>query len=262
MKRILTAASILLLITGVAIAEVTEREITYHAGDTPLEGYLVYGEDAKGKRPGVLVVHEWWGLNDYARARARMLAELGYTALAVDMYGEGKVADHPKDAGRFADKLRQDLPLAKARFTAALEELRRHPTVDSDRIAAIGYCFGGGIVLEMARAGVDIAGVVSFHGSLSTDNPAEPGDVEASVLVFNGAEDPFVRKEQIIEFKTEMGSAGVDYRFVNYPEAKHSFTNPDADRLGKKFDLPLAYDPEADRRSWQEMQEFFDRIFE
>jgi len=243
------------------MARIQDEQVDYRAGETPLRGYLVYDDQFTGKRPGILVVHEWWGLNDYARRRTRMLAELGYTALAVDMYGEGRIAEHPRDAARFSGELREDLPLARARFVAALNLLRKHPTVDGDKIAAIGYCFGGGLVLEMARAGVDLDGAVSFHGSLTTSHPASPGEVKARILVFNGAEDPFVTEGQIASFKTEMASAGVDYRFVNYPGARHSFTNPEADEPGARFDLPLAYDPAADAKSWQAMQDFFSEIF-
>lgn len=261
MKQTLLAFGLLLACSAAAQATVQGQEVTYGTKETTMKGYIAYDDAVKGKRPGVLVVHEWWGLNDYARKRARMLAELGYTALAVDMYGDGKTAAHPDDAGKFAGELRRNLPLAKARFLAALDFLRRQSTVEAEKIAAIGYCFGGGVVLEMARAGVDLDGVVSFHGSLETANPAGPGNVRAKVLVLNGADDPFVTPEQIAAFKKEMDAAGVDFRFVNYPGAKHSFTNPEADEFGKKFSLPLAYDREADRKSWQAMQDLFGEIF-
>lgn len=261
MKRILTATGLLLAFATAAPAAVQGREVTYRADGTELKGYLAYDDSVESKRPGILVVHEWWGLNDYSRGRARMLAELGYTALAVDMYGGGKTAAHPEEAGSFAGELRKNLPLAKMRFLAALEQLKEHPTVDAEKVAAIGYCFGGGVVLEMARSGVDLDGVVSFHGNLTTDNPAKPGEVEAKVLVLNGAEDRFVTAEQIERFKAEMEAAGVDYRFISYPGARHGFTNPRADENGQKFNMPLAYDPESDRKSWQAMREFLAGIF-
>jgi dienelactone hydrolase len=261
MKRILIGICLVLACATTAQAAVQGQEVTYRAGETVLKGYLAYDDSTQCKRPGILVVHEWWGLNAYARKRARMLAELGYTALAVDMYGEGKNATHPKDAGRFSSEVKQNLPLAKARFLAAMELLKQHPTVDPKHIAAIGYCFGGGIVLEMARAGLDLDGVVSFHGSLDTAHPARPGVVKAKVLVLNGADDPFVKPEDIAAFKEEMKAAGVSYRFINYPGAKHAFTNPDADSLGKEFGLPLAYNSDADTQSWQAMQEFFNELF-
>jgi len=242
-------------------AAVVGEEVDYRSGDTVLKGYLAYDDSIKGKRPGVLVVHEWWGHNEYARRRARMLAELGYTALAVDMYGDGKQADHPDDAGKFATAVRSNMPEAEARFRAALGLLRGHKTVDAAHIAAIGYCFGGGIVLEMARRGLDLDGVVSFHGSLGTAEPARKGRVKARVLVLNGAEDPFTTAEQIATFKQEMAQAGVDYRFINYPGAKHSFTNPDADGFAKRFDMPLAYNAKADKQSWTEMRHFLKQVF-
>ena len=261
MKNHLVALGLMLTCATGASAAVVAREVDYLSGETPLKGYLAFDDSVQGKRPGVLVVHEWWGLNDYARRRARMLAELGYRALAVDMYGGGKTTTHPDDAGKFAGEIRKNLPEAKARFLAALDLLKRQPTVDPDRIAAIGYCFGGGVVLEMARAGIDLKGVVSFHGSLATDRRAKPGEVKAKMLVLNGADDPMTTPEQIALFKSEMASAGVDYRFISYLEAKHSFTNPDADAYGKKYHLPLAYNVEADKKSWQAMKEFFKEIF-
>ncbi|NNG12627.1 MAG: dienelactone hydrolase family protein [Halobacteria archaeon] len=237
------------------------EEVSYQAGDTTLKGYIAYDAAVEGRRPGILVVHEWWGHNDYARKRAERLAALGYTALAVDMYGEGKTADHPDDAGKFAGAIRQNLPLMQSRFEAAREFLTRHPTVDPESNAAIGYCFGGGVVLEMARQGLDLDAVVSFHGSLGGGTRAEAGKVKARILVANGADDPFVSAEQISAFKAEMDAAGADYTFINYPGARHSFTNPDADRFGESFDLPLAYDAAADADSWRAMLELFAATF-
>lgn len=263
MKRLIFACALFLIpaMPPASHAAVTGYEVHYGAGDTLLKGYIAYDSASETRRPGVLVVHEWWGLNEYARERARMLAKLGYTALAVDMYGDGKTADHPSEAGAFAGAVRQNLPLAKERFEAALAVLRQHPTVNPDRMAAIGYCFGGGVVLAMARAGVDIDGVASFHGSLATSNPAQPGTVKARVIVFNGADDPMVTAEEIAAFKAEMDAAGVNYQFINYPGVTHSFTNPDADAFGQKFNLPLAYDAQADADSWQKLQEFLAEIF-
>lgn len=253
---------LIMALSSTASAALQTRDVSYTAGDTVMQGYLAYDDAVDGKRPAILVVHEWWGHNSYARKRAEMLAELGYTALAIDMYGEGRTAAHPEDAGKFAGEIRNNLPVAKDRFSAAVEVMKNEPTVDSDKIAAIGYCFGGSVVLEMARTGYDLAGVVSFHGSLATANPAGTGEVKAAVLVLNGADDPFVTAEEIEMFKKEMESAGAAYRFVNYPGARHSFTNPDADRVGSEFGLPLAYDKEADTLSWLAMQDFFKEIFE
>jgi dienelactone hydrolase len=237
------------------------KEVTYEFGGTVMKGYLASDASVKGRRPGVLVVHEWWGHNEYARQRARMLAGLGYTALAVDMFGGGKQAVHPGDAQRFVMETLRNLDTAKSRFMAAYTLLAEQESVDPERIGAIGYCFGGGVVLAMAREGVDLKGVVSFHGSLGTPSPAEPGKVRGRILVCNGAADPFVTAEQIEQFKKEMLNAGVDVKFVNYPGAQHAFTNPGADTLGKEFGLPLAYNREADENSWREMKEFFRQVF-
>lgn len=251
---------IVLLALPVHAAVVTE-DVEYEAGGARMIGYLAYDDSVSGPRPGVLVVHEWWGLNDYARSRARQLAELGYTALAIDMYGDGRQADHPERAGALAQEVNGRWDDARARFAAALDLLRAHETTDDDRTAAIGYCFGGGMVLNMAREGVDLKGVVSFHGSLAGQSRAQPGEVSARILVLHGADDPFVPAAEVEGFKAEMAAAGVDYRFVAYPGAVHGFTNPDADRFGAAFGMPLAYDAEADQASWREMRGFFDRIF-
>lgn len=253
--------SLLLAVSVSAQAAVVGEEVSYQAGDTTLKGYLARDTAMQGKRPGILVVHEWWGHNEYARKRARQLAELGYVALAVDMYGDGKTADHPQDAGKFASAVSSNLPLMQARFEAARAFLNSQPDVNPEQNAAIGYCFGGGVVLAMARAGEDLDGVVSFHGSLTGGSPARPGAVKARILVANGADDPFVTAGQIEAFKAEMDAAGADYTFINYPGAKHSFTNPDADAFGEKFGLPLAYNAAADADSWAEMQAFFQSLF-
>lgn len=254
---------VLIMLFGMssAGAGIVAKTVDYRTAATEMKGFLAYDDSVSGTRPGILVVHEWWGLNDYARDRARQLAALGYTALAVDMYGQGKQAGHPQEASEFANAVNQRWAEARARFEAALELLKRHDTVDASRIGAIGYCFGGGIVLNMARAGIDLDGVVSFHGTLSTERPAQAGEVEAAVLVLHGEDDQFISDEQVANFKREMQGAGIDYRFIAYPKATHGFTNPAADRFGKQFDLPLGYNPEADEASWREMRAFFDRIF-
>jgi dienelactone hydrolase len=247
----------------VAAAErkVVGKNVEYTAQGVVMKGYLAYDEAAKSKRPGVLVVHEWWGLNDYARKRARMVAELGYTALAVDMYGDGKQAMHPDDAKKFSSELMKNFDEAKARFTAAMDFLKQQAGVDSTRIAAIGYCMGGSVVLNMARQGVDLKGVASFHGSLTAVEPAQPGGIKAKVLVLHGADDKFIPAEQIEGFKQEMKSAGADFQFIAYPGAVHSFTNPEADELGKKYNMPIAYNAQADKKSWDELKKFLNMIF-
>ena len=250
-----------LSVTTVSYAEIITKEINYQQADTTMKGMLAYDDAIKGKRPGVLIVHEWWGHNKHARDKARKLAEAGYVGFAIDMYGDGKTADHPDDAGKFSSAVASNMPLAKARFEAAMGVLKAQDNVEADKLAAMGYCFGGGVVLNMARLGVDIKGVSSFHGSLATKNPAQKGDIKASVRVFNGAADPFVKKEHIKALNEEMENAGVDFKFVNYPDVKHSFTNPAADATGKKFGLPLEYNAEADKDSWQKNLEFFKEIF-
>jgi dienelactone hydrolase len=256
-------ASVLFVVLAMGLtsaeAKVVGQDVEYSAQGVPLKGYLAYDDQATGKRPGILVVHEWWGMNYYARQRADMLAELGYTALAVDMYGEGKLAPHPDNAGKFATEIMRNFDVGKARFLAAEDFLKKQPTVDAGRIAGIGYCFGGGVVLNIARQGTDLKGVVSFHGGLSAVKPAVPG-IKAKVLVLHGADDKFSTPEQIQAFKQEMKNAKVDYRFIAYPGAVHAFTNPDATELGKKFNLPIAYNEKADHESWAEMQKFLSRI--
>ncbi|MDI6745148.1 MAG: dienelactone hydrolase family protein [Thermodesulfovibrionales bacterium] len=224
-------------------------------------GYLAYDETIKGKRLGVLVVHEFLGLNDYARRRAMMLAELGYMALAVDMYGDGKQAAHPEEARAFADELRKNFDVAKARFLAAMSFLKNQPAADAERIAAVGYCFGGGMVLNMARQGTDLKGVASFHGNLTAVKPAMPGSVKAKVLVLHGADDKFITAQQVEAFKKEMMDAGADFLFISYLGALHSFTNPDADEYAKKFNMKIGYNKHADMASWDKLKSFLKEIF-
>ncbi len=241
--------------------ELVEQEVVYTSDSTNLKGFLVYDNNIKGNRPGVLIVHEWWGLNDYARSRARMLAELGYTAFALDMYGDGKTATHPEDAQKFATAIFSNVKVGEDRFLAAYSFLKGQETVEPNNIAAVGYCFGGAVVLHMARIGTDLKAVASFHGGIQAITPAQEGVVKAFILVCNGADDPFTTPEQIEAFKKEMDSAKVNYEFINYEGAVHSFTNPSADSVGKKFNMPLAYNEKADKESWQEMQKVFTRVF-
>ena len=259
MRRIIFIATALCLF--VAFGASAGEEVTYSANGVSLKGYIARPATS-GQHAGVLVVHEWWGNNDYPRKRADMLAELGYVALALDMYGDGKVAEHPKDAGKFAGEVRKNMQVGEQRFRAALKLLGDQPDVDGERIAAIGYCFGGGVVLEMARRGLPLSAVVSFHGSLGGLSPVEPGNVKGKVLVLNGADDPFIKAEQIAQFKQEMEEADADYRFINYPGAVHGFTNPAATEVGKKFDLPLAYNEQVDAQSWAEMKKLFENALQ
>ena len=244
-----------------AAPRIQSEEVTYKAGDTTLVGYLAWDANQEGPRPGVLVVHQWWGQSDYVRRRARMLAELGYTALALDMYGEGRHADHPEDAMKFMNESMANIDVAKGRFMAAYELLKQHGTTNSDDIAAVGYCFGGAVALHMARFGADLDGVVSFHGNLATEAPAQKGAIKGKLLVLHGAEDPLVPPEQAAAFKKEMDAAEVDYVFIEYPGAMHAFTDPAATGKGKKHKMPLAYDEKADEQSWAEMTKFLREIF-
>lgn len=267
MHRILigfASLALVLALSGSAFADkkIVGKAVEYSAQGTVLKGYLAYDESIKGPRPGVLVVHEFWGQNEYVRMRARMLAELGYTALALDMYGGGHESPHPDDARQFSGALNKNFELSKARFLAALEFLKKQPQVDPDRIAAIGYCFGGGVVLNMALQGADLKGVASFHGGLSAVKPAQPGTVKAKILVCNGADDKFITAEQIAAFKEEAKKAGADLKFINYPGAVHSFTNPDATETGKKFNMAVAYNAKADKESWEELRGFLEGVFQ
>lgn len=258
---------LLLLLIGFlpvqAAPDLHTEKVIYSANLNDLHGYLAYDPAIEGKRPGVLVVHEWWGLNDYVRRRTRQLAELGYVALAVDMYGEGQVAKTPKEASELSSGAKDELPgTFGSRFFSALNTLRSQPNVDPERIAAVGYCFGGGIVLEMARGGLNLEGVASFHGSLPTKNPPQEGGIPAKVLVLHGGADSFVSDGQLATFKRQLESAGADYRVIVYPGAEHSFTNPKADEYAKRFDFDgIAYNARADKESWRDMKAFLERIF-
>ncbi len=246
----------LLFFTSSALAAVVGKDVRYQAGDTVMQGYLAYDDAVKGKRAGVLVVGEWWGANDYARKRARMLANEGYVALVVDMYGEGKIAANPQEAGALAGSVNKNPPLAYARFDAARKFLDKQPNVKKGETAALGYCFGGGVVLNMARAGMPLKAVVSYHGVLATDTSVKPGGIKAKLRVFHGEADPIVPPEQVEAFKTEMDNAKADYMFVAYPGVMHTFTNREADSYAAQFGLPLKYDAAADADSWTRTLEF------
>jgi dienelactone hydrolase len=244
-----------------ARAEIVGRTIEYSTGNVTLKGYISYDNSIKGKRPAVIVIHEWWGVTDYPRKRADMLAGLGYVAFAADMYGDGKIADNPADAQKYAGESMKDFSLLKDKFSAALEIVKKNELVDSNKIAAIGYCYGGGVVLNMARAGFDLDGVVSFHGNLAAVKPAQKGTVKAKILVCNGGADKFISDSSINNFQKEMKSAGVEYTFKSYKGALHAFSNPDATELGKKFNMPIAYNENADKQSWAEMKKFLKSAF-
>ncbi len=245
-------------VQGLAQAQLHTEVVEYKHGDTLLEGYLAYDDGITGKRPGVLVVHEWTGLGPYVKMRAEQLAKLGYVAFGIDMYGKGIRPKTPEEAAKQAGVHRADRPLMRARANAGLEVLKQHALVDGKCTAAIGYCFGGGTVLELARSGADMAGVVSFHGNLDTPNPADAKNIKAKVLVLHGADDPFVTREQVMAFQDEMRKGGVDWQMVIYGGAVHSFTNPES---GNDPSKGVAYNEKADRRSWEAMKLFFGEIF-
>jgi dienelactone hydrolase len=237
-----------------------EENITYTGDSITMNGYVVYDENTEGARPAILVVHEWWGLNDYAKMRARELAKLGYIAMALDMYGNGAQADNPDSAGKLATPFYMNPQMAKTRFEAALAKLKTYSQADGNKIAAIGYCFGGAQVLNMAKMGVDLKGVVSFHGNL-TVVPTIKELLKAQVLVCHGAADPFVPQAEVDQFKKQMDSIGAKYTFKAYEGATHAFTNPNATAMGEKFKIPIKYDAAADTASWNDMKTFFNQVF-
>ena len=237
-----------------AAPNIQTREVNYSQNGTTLKGLMAWDANASGKRPGVLVVHEWWGHDEHARNQARRAAEAGYVAFAVDMYGDGKQAAHPADAQKFMTEATRDPAVVAARFNAARDVLMKDPHVSPDQIAAIGYCFGGAVVLGMARNGADLDAAVSFHGALQTQAPAKPGAVKARVLVLHGEADPMVTAAHVDAFRKEMTDAGANFRIVTYPGAKHAFTNPKAESHGM---TELAYNEEAVRKSWKEMLDLF-----
>ena len=235
------------------------EDVDYRDGALNLRGFLAFDEAISGKRPGIVVVHEAWGLGDHAMERARMLARLGYVALAADMYGDRRQATDLPAAMELIGDLRTNPAKLRARVGAAVATLKAHPKVDAGKIAGIGFCFGGTTVLELARGGADVKGVVSFHGGLETAAPAEPGAVKAKVLVCTGADDPMIPASQVVAFEDEMRKAEADWQVIAYGGTVHSFTNPDA---GKVVALPgVAYNAQTDRRSWAAMRAFFDEIF-
>ena len=248
---------LLILWSSVSVGEVVEEIIEYTAGDTACKGVLFYDDAMTEPQPGVLVVHEWWGLNDHARSKARALAEAGYTAFALDMYGGGKITAHPEEAGQWSGHVKENLPVARIRFNAAFDELKGHARCQSDKMAAIGYCFGGYVVLQMAMDGADLKGVASFHGSLPQE-ASEKDSIKARILINNGGADAFVTDEAIRVIKKNLNEAGADWQFNSYGGARHSFTNPEADKRGIDG---LAYHPDADRRSWAAMLQLFENIF-
>jgi len=247
---------ILVLAAGVRAA-VVEKVVEYKQGGVVLSGFLAAPEGVQGKVPGILVVHEWMGLGDYEKSRVRQLAELGYVAFAADIYGKGDRPADMKAASEVSGKYKNDRKLLRARAKAALDVLRKDPRVDGKKTAAIGYCFGGTTVLEMARSGMPVLGVVSFHGGLDTPQPASKGSIHCKVLAIQGADDPFYGFDAVTAFEKEMKDSGADWQMVELGGAGHSFTNPAAKGTMKG----LQYDAKADRRSWRMMKDFFEELF-
>jgi len=234
--------------------------IEYDGSGTVQRGYFAYDKTIQGVRPGVLVFPEWWGVNDYIKERTRKLAELGFAVLAVDMYGGGQLASNADEAAGMMNWVLNDMETGTARIRAGYECLKGQPLVDPLRIGAIGYCFGGAMALHAARIGMDLLGVVSFHGALGSFHKPSQGEVKAKVLVCHGAEDAMVSDQDVTSFKEEMTHAGVDFRFISYEGALHGFTSREASENAKKYGLPIGYNMEADADSWQEMREFFDAV--
>lgn len=256
--KILLSTLITLGCVLVARAQLHTEAVEYKDGDTTLEGYLAYDEGIKGKRPGVLIVHQWKGLIENEKKRAEMLAKLGYVAFCADIYGKGVRPESPKDAGPMSGKYKANRALLRQRVNAGLAELKKNELTDSSRVAAIGYCFGGTTVIELARSGADIAGVVSFHGGLDSPTPADGKNIKCKVLALHGADDPFVPAADIAAFENEMRDAKVDWQLVKYGNTVHSFTIWDADKDGLKGS---SYNEKSDKRSWEDMKEFFTEIF-
>jgi dienelactone hydrolase len=258
MKTFLTALLALGCLMS-ARAQVHVQMVQYHDGDTLLEGYLTYDDSIiKGKRPGVLVVHQWMGLGDYEKKRAEMLAKLGFNVFAVDIYGKGVRPKDTKEAGVLSGKYKADRELLRRRVNAGLEVLQKHELTDPKRVAAVGYCFGGTTVLELARSGANIAGVVSFHGGLDSPRPEDGRNIKCKVLVLHGADDPYETPRDMAAFQEELRKAKVDWQLVMYGGAVHSFTQWDA---GNDNSKGAAYNELADKRSWEEMRHFFEEIF-
>ncbi|HZT79245.1 MAG TPA: dienelactone hydrolase family protein [Gemmataceae bacterium] len=254
LRKALFALALAACTATAAPAAVKTRTITYQHGGKTFKGFLAWDDAARGKRPGVLVCHEWWGLNDYARKRAEQLAGLGYVAFAGDMYGEGKVTEHPKEAGQMAGEVRKNVKEWQARAQAALKVLRDQENVDPKRIAVIGYCFGGSTALQLAYTGADVAAVVTFHAALPTPDAEQAKAIKAKLLICQGALDSFVPETSAQKLRAALDEAGVDYEMIYFGGAYHSFTVKGIDKVGVKG---LAYNAAADRRSWQAMRNLF-----
>jgi dienelactone hydrolase len=246
---------------GETLMNLTSTKIEYQVGAVTHSGYLAWNQDIAEPRPGIVVIHEWWGLNDYIKHRADMLAEQGYCALAIDMYGDGLTADNPETAGNLMNGVLQDMQTGTARLRAAVQTIKDQPQVDSNRVAAIGYCFGGAMALHLARIGEPLRAVVSFHGALGSFHQPAAGEVSARILVCHGGDDAMVSADDVTAFKNEMDGAEANYEVIVYPGAQHGFSSPEADQNGAKYGIPVGYDADADSASWNAMLQLFDEVF-
>jgi len=254
-----TALIAFAIMNSPAEAKIRTQDIEYKSGDTVLEGFLAYDDASPKQRPGVLLIHDWMGVGEYAKSRAMQLAELGYVAFAADIYGKGVRPSDPKEASALAAKYKNDRALYRERLKAGFDQLINDKLVAPGEVAVIGYCFGGTGALELARSGAALKGVVTFHGGLSNPAPDDAKNIRCPVLVLHGADDPFVKADEVAAFKGEMDKANAKYQFIAYPGAVHSFTRPDA---GNDNSKGAAYNEEADKKSWAEMKKFFGAIFE
>ena len=259
MRGVLAGALCVFAMVTSASAAIKEEPVTYTDGETTMKGFVVYDDAIATKRPGIVMVHEWWGITDHMHNEARKFAQQGYTSVHCwRMYGDAKTADNPKDAGALSGAVMKNPTVMESRFNAARGQLAKQASVNPQRIGAVGYCFGGAVVLNMARAGADLVAVAGFHASLGLNTPAPaPGTIKAKILVLNGADDPFVKREQYDALKKDFDAAKADYRIIEYPGAVHAFTNPEATELGKKFNLPLRYDAKVDQEAKAEATKFF-----
>jgi dienelactone hydrolase len=258
MTKLFAMLAVMAAAATTASAALRSQAVEYRQGDTVLEGYVAWDDSVQGKRPGVLVVHDWMGAGPFGNGKCDQLAKLGYVAFAADIYGKGVRPANAQEAGQEAGKYKKDRALLRARAAAALQALRANPLVDPKRVAAIGFCFGGTTVVELARSGADLAGIVSFHGGLDSPAPADGKNIKGKVLALHGADDPFVPAADLAAFEDEMRKSGVDWQLVKYGGAVHSFTNPAA---GSDNSKGAAYNERADKRSWAALQAFFAEIF-
>jgi len=249
---------LLLLTNGIMMAQIKTKTVEYKDGETVLEGMIAYREDIKQNLPVVIIVHDWMGVGEYTEMRARKLAEFGYLAFAADIYGKGIRPKNSDEAAQLAGSYKKNVGLLRSRINAALTEAKANPLADTSRVAAIGYCFGGTTVLELARSGANLNGVISFHGGLSTPDPNDAKNIRTKILVLHGADDPYVNDEEVTAFEKEMRNAGVDWQLIKYSGAVHSFTNPAS---GNDPSKGAAYSEKADKRSWQAMLQFFREVF-